>query len=106
MDYVEKIYYLNHAIEELSFSQAKKVLLIISIVFIVLLLLSIVLKDFVKLKNTKKLIRVLLIFCIIAELTAVGNCAYRYYFVYQYENHYNDWQIRILDESIKKMGKK
>lgn len=103
MDSLEKIKYLTHYLELARFAQAKKFLIIATIVLAVLIILRIIMKDFQQLKATKKLVTFLLIAAIIIWFGVLINFIYRYYPVYLYENDYNAWYRKVLDDTIKTM---
>ncbi len=103
MDSLEKIKYLTHYLELARFTQAKKLIIIASVVLGILIIIRIILKDFQQLKSTKKLVTFLLITAIIIWFALLINFIYRYYPVYLYDNDYNTWYRKLLDDTIKGM---
>ena len=101
MSSLEKIEYLTHLLEITKFSQAKKILIIISIILAVLIILKIILKDFENLKSSKKLVNFLFVIAIIVWIGSAIYFAYRYYPVYLYEHDYTEWKLKLLEDTIK-----
>lgn len=100
---MDEYYYLYRELELIYFSRAQKYLVIAAIVLAILLVLKIVLKDFDKLKSTKKLINIFFIIAIGAlAITFIYFCV-RYYPVYLYQHDNTAWEMRILDKVIKAM---
>lgn len=98
--FFDELYDLNALLEAVKYGIAKKYLLIASIVLGILIILSIILKDFDKLANTKKLLKIFLITSAIAEVVVLVNFFYRFYFVYQYEHNRTGWEISIIEKTL------
>lgn len=99
-NFFDELYDLNSLLEAVKYGIAKKYLLIASIVLGILIILSIILKDFDKLANTKKLLKIFLITSAIAEVVVLVNFFYRFYFVYQYEHNRTGWEISIIEKTL------
>lgn len=90
---MDEYYYLYRELELIYFSRAQKFLIIAAVVLAILFVLRIVLKDFDKLKSTKKLINFFFIIAIAAfAITFIYFCI-RYYPVYLYQHDNSAWEI-------------
>jgi hypothetical protein len=84
----------------INFYQAKKWIIIIGIIFAVLVIAKIVLKDFNKdkLRNTNKLINILFIISLVALIIIGVYTIYRYIPVNKYETDRTGWNLDMLQQ--------